>query len=693
MKKFALLPLCVSLVSVWAAEDKSLKEVTVTATGTSEMIERQQAATQKIIIGKDEIEKMGALTIGDVLGKLPGVDASTTGNSGTMMVRSRGMVRDSVQMMIDGEKVHGNVAGVQSIVGRLSSTELKQVEISRGSSAEVGGSSALTVNLVLNKPLGKDSTAVKVVAGVRDTRPTLQTTYTKGGGDKTFSWLVPINITHQDVPIERWANRRDSTGVWQDDQDQGTNVSNSVSVSPRMTWKSGMNSLTLQPMLYHMVGSAYNTAQSTDSVVPVNSSTRLDSDINQMDFSRMRADGEVFSNGIKYTSRISVSAFDRNTDTWRNGLSSAGLTATSVEQTKSRTNDQNAAFRVDVSSGSHVLAANIEILAHQRDESQRNSSLGINETHTSWDQQWTSWVQDEWSPSKALTLTTGLRSESIRYAVDGAEQSHQRLLPSVALRWEPAAQWMLRTSLGAGIKPPQLAELTNQPVLSVSANTPLEPDRRGNPALRPERSMNFELALERYLPNEVGVFGANVYLRHTDDFTERRVLLEGTRWVDRPYNEGSARHWGLELDGKLRTDNFGWRGATFRAHLTVPRSAVNDVRLGLTRDASEQPRYILSAGFDQTQATMSYGVSMQYSGAVQTQVPGEQAFETQSRAVFDVYTLHKINDKFNLRLSVQNLFAAETQRQMSAYAPAAIWALGSADKGVRVALVSLEGKW
>jgi hypothetical protein len=36
------------------------------------MIERQQAATQKIIIGKDEIEKMGALTIGDVLGKLPG---------------------------------------------------------------------------------------------------------------------------------------------------------------------------------------------------------------------------------------------------------------------------------------------------------------------------------------------------------------------------------------------------------------------------------------------------------------------------------------------------------------------------------------------------------------------------------------------------------------------------------------------
>ncbi|MGB4117732.1 MAG: TonB-dependent receptor plug domain-containing protein, partial [Polaromonas sp.] len=136
MNKFALLPLCLCLTSAWAADEKALKEVTVTATGTSDVAERQQASTQKIIIGKDEIEKMGALTIGDVLGKLPGVDASTTGNTGTMAVRSRGMVRDSVQMMIDGEKVHGNVSGVQSIVGRLSSTELKQVEISRGSSAE-----------------------------------------------------------------------------------------------------------------------------------------------------------------------------------------------------------------------------------------------------------------------------------------------------------------------------------------------------------------------------------------------------------------------------------------------------------------------------------------------------------------------------------------------------------------------------
>jgi iron complex outermembrane receptor protein len=230
-------------------------------------------------------------------------------------------------------------------------------------------------------------------------------------------------------------------------------------------------------------------------------------------------------------------------------------------------------------------------------------------------------------------------------------------------------------------------------VFSVNANTPLEPDQRGNPDLRPERSVNFEAALERYLPGEAGVIGVNAYLRHTKDFTERRVQLEGDRWVDRPYNEGSARHWGVELDGKLRTDSLGWRGATFRAHLTVPRSEVQDERLGISRAARESPRYILSAGYDQTMADKSFGVSMQHNGRVLTQVPGEQAYETRRRTVFDAYVLQKLNSALNLRLSLQNLLRADIRRQLDAFAPGSSWSLTTTDKGVRTVLLSLEGKW
>jgi iron complex outermembrane receptor protein len=692
MKRFALLPLCLTLASAWAADEIKLKEVTVTASSEDDIVERRQSATQKVIIDRQDIENMGVLTIGDVMGKLPGVDAGTPGADGSAALRSRGMVRDSVQMMIDGEKVHGNVRGVQAIVGRLPSSELRRVEISRGSSAEVGGSAPLTVNLVLNKPLSKDSTAIKAVAGFREGNSMAQMTYTKGGGDKTFSWLLPVTLNYHDMPSSRVASRRDSTGTWQEDSEQGSRKTEEFSIAPRMTWKSGMDSLTFSPMLFRGSGRGDNAFERNDLAVPANNTTRQDDERSHSALNRLRTEAVMFRKGVKYSGRIVVSDYERHVDTQRDTLT-GGISSLSNEQSRRNERDLNGALRLDWSTGKHVLAASIEQSGHRRTESQINSSLATDETSSSWDRQWSVWLQDEWSPITAVTVTPGLRGEFIRYAVDGIGQSHQRLLPSLALRLEPAQHWVLRTSLGAGIKAPRLDELTNQPVFSVNANTPLEPDRRGNPDLRPERSVNFEAALERYLPGEAGVIGASAYLRHTEDFTERRVQLEGARWVDRPYNEGSARHWGVELDGKLRTDSFGWRGATFRAHLTIPRSEVQDERLGISRAARESPRYILSAGYDQTLANKSFGVSMQHNGRVLTQVPGEQAYETRRRTVFDVYVLQKLNSALNLRLSLQNLLRADTRRQLDAFAPGSSWSLASTDKGVRTALLSLEGKW
>lgn len=687
MKRFALLPLCLTLASAWAADETKLKEVIVTSSSENDIAERRETATQKIIINNKDIENMGVLTIGDVLGKLPGVDTGTPGADGSAALRSRGMVRDSVQMMIDGEKVHGNVRGVQAIVGRLPSSELQRVEISRGSSAEVGGNAPLTVNLVLKKPLSKDSTAIKAVVGARDGKPLAQMTYTKGGGDKSFAWIVPVTLNHQYMPSARQTSRRDSAGTWQEDSEQGERKNEEFSISPRLTWKSGMDSLTLSPMIFRGVGRGENAFERSDLAAPASSYTRRDDERSRSALNRLRAEAEVFRKGIKYSGRIVASDYERNVDTERNAL-----TSLSNDQSRRDERDLNGAFRLDWSAGKHVLAASIEGSGHDRDESLFYTGLA-DETHSSWDRQWSVWLQDEWSPRTDVTVTPGLRGEFLRYAVDGMGQSHQRLLPSLALRWDPAQNWVLRTSLGAGLKAPRLDELTNQPVISVSANTPLEPDRRGNPDLRPERSVNFELALERYLPGEAGVFGINTYLRHTEDFTERRVQLEDARWVDRPYNEGSARHWGVELDGKLRTDNLGWRGATFRAHLTVPRSEVQDERLGITRDARESPRYILSAGYDQTLADKSFGLSMQHNGRVLTQVPGEQAYETRRRTVLDAYVLQKLTGALNLRLSLQNLLRADTRRQLDAFASGSYWSLATKDRGVRTVLLSLEGKW
>lgn len=689
MKRSLLLPAFLSFAAAAAAQEKTLEAVTVTSS-TSDVEERRNSATQKIVIGREEIDNMGALTINDVMGKLPGVDVGTPTADGNVAMRSRGMTRDSVQIFIDGEKVppgHGRM--IMSTIGRLPSAELKQIEIVRGSSAEFGGSAPVTVNLVMNKPVSRSSTDVKIAIGARGSEPLFQTNFTKGGGDKTFSWSLPVTLNHNEMPSERRLSRADSTGIRQDDHAQGNNKSDSFVFSPRLSWKWDRDSVTLMPVFQRFNGRSASDFTRDDLAAPASSYSRKDESSFERSFNRVRAMGEMYRGDLKYSGRVMVS--DGEMDSRARRINQTTL-AQSDDRTRRNIFDANTAFRIDWSAGKHALAANLEHTSHKSDES-LTSTGWASESHRSWDRQWNAWLQDEWSLSPATTLTLGLRGEFMRYAVDGAEQNHQRWLPSVAVRWEPVQHWVLRSSLGAGIKPPRLDELTNQPVRSVNANTPLEPDQRGNPNLRPERSLNFEAVIERYLPNDAGVFGANIYLRRTEDFTERRVELEGARWVDRPYNEGTAHHWGVEFDGKLRTDGLGWRGATLRAHLTLPHSRVEDERLGISRAAREQPRYILSAGFDQTLATMSFGASLQHSGRVRTQTPGEQDFATESRTVLNAYVLRKLDATWNLRLSGDNLLRAKARRQQDAFAPGTWWSLATAEKGERTMLLSLEGKW
>lgn len=687
MKPTRIAALCLCLPSLLAsAQEKTLNEVTVSAT-SDDVSARREAATQKVIITTQEIENMGALTVSDVMGKLPGVDAGTPGADGSMAMRARGMMRDSVQMYIDGEKVAGNARMAQAMVGRLPSTELERVEIVRGASAEFGGNAPVTVNLVFKKSRSKESLALKAAVGYRNSEPNAQFSITRGGGDKAFSWMLPLTMNFHGMPSGQDLLRSDSTGTRQQDMSRGETRIKEFVFSPRFTWKSGQDSLTLAPSLFRAFGKRSSDMTRTDLAAPAASFSRADSERNRTEFNRFRGDGEIVRDGVKYSARLAFSDGERRADTQR--AMSTGVM--SNEQNRRKERDLGGAFRLDWAMGKHTLAASLEESGHRRNESLTGSTT--NESHSAWDRQWTAWVQDEWALTPGVTLTSGLRGEFIRYESDGTGQRYNQLLPSMAVKWEPAERWIVRSSLGAGIKPPRLDELSNQPVFSLNVNTPTEPDRRGNPNLRAEKSVNFEAVLERYLPSDIGVVGTNLYVRRTRDFIERRVQQEGARWVDRPYNEGNARHWGIELDGKLRTDTLGWRGATFRAHLTLPRSRVHDERLGLDRQARETPRYQLSAGYDQTMGEFSFGTSVQHFGQVRTEVPGQQSAETKSRTVLDAYVLRRLTGNLNLRLSLQNLLKTDTRKLNDMSGGGNTYHLESTDKATRAVLLSLEGKW
>ncbi len=688
---FAFLPLL-----AFAEDRPALQEITVTGK-QEDIAARRDASTQKVIIGRKDIDNLGAMTIGEVLGKLPGVEVKGDGH------RARGMSRDSVQILVDGERPAGGSRIVAGVVGRLPAGELERVEILRGASAEYGGAASITVNLVMKKPVSKRSTAMKVAVGMRGNEPTGQLTWTENGGEGGFAWTLPITLNmHRSQAGSVLERRNESAGVTvlnEQDKDEGLSTFREFVMSPRMTWKQGRDSLTVAPLLFDGLGKR-NSDMTQTAASPASSSNmvgngdRSSREENRRCLQRLRVEGEKHLGDSKLTGRVSLNHGTRDVNIVRLSHDAAGTASTRTDDTASNENESSLAFRLDRPLGEqHLLAVGLEHALLKRSDTQTFS--GVTSSYADQERQSILWLQDDWMFTDKTTFTYGLRGERVDLVADSSARQHGQLMPSLAIRWAPQEQWLVRSSLGAGLKMPRLNEISDAATLSVAANTPTEADTRGNPNLRPERSVNFEAVLERYLPNNTGVLGLNFYARNTQDFTERRVQREGARWVDRPQNEGSARHWGWELDGKVQTDVWGWKGATVKAHLTLPHASVNDERLGISRLARDTPKYIFSAGLDENlpKLNSSYGVSLQLSGRSVTDIPDEMYAVSDARATLDGYWLYKLSPVFNLRATANNLLATDSVQHTRFTNGGDTYALTSRSIGYRSLLVTLEGRW
>ncbi len=690
-----------------AAEPTVLEAVTVTASSEAEA-ERQAAVTQKTVIDRQEIEALGGLTVNEVIRKLPGIEAGAHSGDGGPSANARGMGRDAVQFLVDGERPSANARYALTTVGRLPAGELERVEILRGASAEHGGSAPVTVNLVMRKARPQGSTALKAALGSRGESANGQFTLSQGGGSAGFSWILPLTLNHHAMPLEKNTRRRQSTvagpAAYQEERESSPYRLDELIVSPRLTWRGGDGSLSLWPSLYHNRGERHG-AFSRNAATAIGDAaagelradgSRREREESQLTIARLRLEGERKSALGKLSGRVAAMAARREQDTERRWLDAAGNASHGREAIDRDEREFASALRLDRPAGSGLLSFGLEQSWHRRDERQQASGIFAGHgTYQAEARQWTAWAQHEQPLAPALTLTYGLRGEHLSLAAGERERRAGQLAPSLAGRFELTPDLILRSSLGAGLKTPKLEEISPLTVRGGGSNSPLEADRGGNPELRAERNLNWELALDRHLPNGAGTLGANVYLRRTEDFIERRSTLEGTRWVDRPYNEGTARHWGLELDAKLKGEAFGWKGAALRSHLTLPRARVADQRLGIVRDARDLPRYQWSLGIDQALPWWQASAGFQFNlyGATRSAIPGESASEQKARRLLDLYLTRRLTPQLNLRFEAQNVLAADTRRLARAWQGGDDWSLSGRERGQRGFFLSLEGKW
>ena len=686
LRKNYLLFLMLLSSSAWAEETLKIQSVDV-AGARDETEMRKDSASQKMVFGRKDIENLSVMTAGEVLGKLPGVEVGAGGT------RARGMSRDSIRVLIDGEKQSGGTMGAFT---RMPASDIERVEVSRGSSAEYGGSSPLTINIVLKKGVSKAVTEVKAAVGFKDGEHNEQVSWSESGKSGDFSWVLPVSLNFAKSPAKSSLDRRSAT-IWNQEYTDGNSEMGHHAFTPRLTWKSGRDSVTLSSSIFLGPSDKNTQTSHLDLLPPYNNYTRSAYEDGSNRYLRLRLDGEKYFGESKLSGRFAL----KNN---HNELNITRLTSTNLnfsDSTKSDENEFNSSARWDQPIDLHFVSIGAEYININRDDNQ--TFLGVDAGQSQFkssSQDQVLWLQDVWTPQDSFTVTGGLRMENMQLKSDGNSQQDFALLPSVAVRWQPEEAWVFRSSLGAGMKMPRLNEITPTVTrsITVNANTPLDFDSRGNPNLKPERSINFEAVAERYLAQKAGVISANVYVRATTDFTERRLMQEpnnNNRWVERPYNEGDALHYGIELDGKINTDQWGIAGGTAKAHLTLPNARVDDARLGITRNARDTPKYVMSMGWDQSipKWQSSMGVSLQLSGRSETDIPGEQKAFTEARALLDAFWLYKLNPKFNLRLSAQNLLDEDMRRQNKYIAQGDEWKLLANDFGYRTVMFSLEGRW
>ena len=284
------------------------------------------------------------------------------------------------------------------------------------------------------------------------------------------------------------------------------------------------------------------------------------------------------------------------------------------------------------------------------------------------------YAQDEWDITPRWSMYAGLRWEggTTRSAGDSFDAVRQR--NSV---WSPLLQtlWKLPDTKGDQIRLALTRTYKAQPASSLiprrntsTNNSQTDPDREGNPNLKPELALGIDASYEHYWA-QGALLSARASARRIDGYTRQGLLLIDERWVSTPVNDGRANTQTVELEAKF----------PLRAVLSATVPAI-DVRASISRNWSQveqvpgpdnrlDQQTPVSGNFGLDYKTpdgvLTTGGSFNFRNGGPVRITERQRAYTSPRRDLDIYALWKFDAKNQLRLAVSNLLAQDFESNTS----------------------------
>ena len=668
---------------------QTLQRVTVTGTAPSDTDQRRESTVGKIIIGRDDIEKFGDSTLGEMLKRLPGMVAGgRPGRSGAP--RMRGLGGNYTQILVDGVRVAPG-----SLLDDLSADQIERIEILRAPTAETGARAiAGTINIVTRGGYTRKVNDLRVGSGFED-----------GNVQPGVAWSrndVADNLVYN-FTLSGFQGRRNNDSVssltgevpdtgtiyTQQEQSQSGGMRTGVNLNARLQWRfDNGNNLVLTPMLVASRGdsSGSSTLTRSDGLAPYERS----SNTSESSFRMSRINGQWTQQLASGASLLWTAGIGRNDRTSDSTRTNVGKLAGQNTFLATRSNQQDTSLTATAKRSQswmqdHSLVSGLELESNKREETATSDGVSLSSLAdldgnlSAATLRTAAYVQDEWKISPQWAAQAGVRWEGIQ--TDGSATGEATVanrssvttpLAHAVYKFSAQGRDQVRISLTRSYRSPDLGNLIARPsinsrYLGRGGNTELYPDRAGNAALKPELASGIDVAFEHYLHGG-GVLSANLFYRTISNLIRSETALEVVswadvpRWVSRPQNIGDASTQGIELEARLRLSDV-WPQAPridLRSNASIFRSQVSGIR-GPDNRITEQPDGTLNLGADYKLPGTAWtvGGNTNWTPGYTTQLNNEQTSTQPDKLQLEAYGLWALRPGAQLRISASNLAPRE----------------------------------
>lgn len=722
----AVLAALTTLGTATARAETTLATVDVQAE-RDDFDQRQTAPSTRLVYGREELDRMNELTVGDYLRRLPGV--TFTGPPGAPKdVRLRGMDKGYTQILIDGEPVPGGGKERQIQVDRLPLDLVERIEIIRVPTADLPNEGLVgTINLVLRDAPHQSVASARLVGGrvfgEKADGDNTNLSAQMGGATESVRWLLNGSVGQRNEVKTKSKDDQKFTAAtsvrnaWTQEFEDERTRSDGFDFAPRVNVKLGGGELVLSPFVSRTDEEKrktttlfkFNTPASGANYVANGEKREAEDKLREI--ARLRGEWKQKLGGGNSLAIYAAAqeGGEEKQKTTHEFNAAGGLTKLALEDATQDEEEWFVGARGKWALVGQLLSGGIEFGDKSRQDRKtllENGVLKANGLGDSIDleeDRRVAHLQDEIALSADQTLIAGVRWQQLeRQALDsvGGERFDriESTSPSLHYVWRIDGRNNLRASLAETIKPPKFDEITGAVVLASGVNSASNTDKAGNTELRPEKAIGAELGWEHFLPRSGGVIGANLFYRDIDDKVEKRTVVEGGRFVERPYNVGHAQIWGAEFDARARLDLIGAPQVMLRFNATLLDSRLENTSTGTTTKVKDQPPYVYNVGFDWQLTSWDGAWGLNYNFTPQfvkdPATPANRDDEAEQK-LLDLYVYQRIDRNLGVRFTAANLLDMKKDKFKRTYDT-----LGRLtgetheieQGGVAVAL-ALEGKW